>query len=440
MKVFKTALVLTLIGIVCGVAIGFTNYITEPIIERNAQARAREAYIGFFSDLTAIETEKVEGNTYVYEQVKIIKEDVLIGYVFKAKGTNPRGLIDLAVAVSLTGEVKGVKILESENTVGFWDQYNNPLSEKTGTLAELSGVDVIAGVTQSGDLINTLIGAAKAFGIEIIGGEVVVDPYENIFGANMTAVVDESFTATDILLKREIIKNSRDVIQGFAYTATGTVEGIPYHDGPARVTLLVGVDPAGKILGVETFVNEHTESYYNKHLPYFTNLKGKDLANYEDVDTIAGATISLGLIQDLLDAVKAVENPYVKVFGDFTSKETDSAFTVTETVTAKEIIKGEGGVVLGYAYTATGTATGIPGHDNPERVTLLVGVDKDGVILGVYTLESNHTPGFYWRHYPYFESLVGVNISTFDSVDTIAGATISLGLIQELLNAVKAVV
>ncbi|MDD4468343.1 MAG: hypothetical protein PHR29_00230, partial [Acholeplasmataceae bacterium] len=172
MKVFKTALVLTLIGIVCGVAIGFTNYITEPIIERNAQARAREAYIGFFSDLTAIETEKVEGNTYVYEQVKIIKEDVLIGYVFKAKGTNLRGLIDLAVAVSLTGEVKGVKILASENTVGFWDQYNNPLSEKTGTLAELSGVDVIAGVTQSGDLINTLIGAAKAFGIEIIGGEV----------------------------------------------------------------------------------------------------------------------------------------------------------------------------------------------------------------------------------------------------------------------------
>ncbi|MDD4203600.1 MAG: FMN-binding protein [Acholeplasmataceae bacterium] len=240
MKVFKTALVLTLIGIVCGVAIGFTNYITEPIIERNAQARAREAYIGFFSDLTAIETEKVEGNTYVYEQVKIMKEDVLIGYVFKAKGTNPRGLIDLAVAVSLTGEVKGVKILASENTVGFWDQYNNPLSEKTGTLAELSGVDVIAGVTQSGDLINTLIGAAKAFGIEIIGGE--------------------------------------------------------------------------------------------------------------------------------------------------------------------------------------------------------VGVDAEGVILGVYTLESNHTPGFYWRLYPYFESLVGVNISTFDSVDTIAGATISLGLIQELLNAVKAVV
>ena len=103
-----------------------------------------------------------------------------------------------------------------------------------------------------------------------------------------------------------------------------------------------------------------------KHLPYFTNLKGKDLANYEDVDTIAGATISLGLIQDLLDAVKAVENPYVKVFGDFISKETDSAFTVTETVTAKEIIKGEGDVVIGYAYTATGTATGIPGHDNPR--------------------------------------------------------------------------
>lgn len=439
MKIFKTALVLTLVGLVCGVAIGLTNYITEPIIERNAQARAREAYVGFFSDLTAIETEEVEGDTYVYEQIIIMKDDVLIGYVFKAKGTNPRGLIDLAVAVSLTGEVKGVKILASENTVGFWDQYNDPLAEKTGTLGELSGVDVIAGVTQSGNLINTLIGAAKTYALDIIGGEVVVDPYENIFGANTTAEVDESFTTTDVLTKREIIKNSRDVVQGFAYTATGTVEGIPYHDGPARVTLLVGVDLSGKILGVETLVSEHTESFYEKHLPYFTNLKGANIENYESVDTIAGATISLGLIQDLLDAVKAVENPYVKVFGDFTSKETDSAFTVTETITAKEIIKGEGDVVIGYAYTATGTATGIPGHDNPERVTLLVGVDADGVILGVYTLESNHTPGFYWKHYPYFESLAGVNISTFDSVDTIAGATISLGLIQELLNAVKAV-
>ncbi|MDD2574936.1 MAG: FMN-binding protein [Acholeplasmataceae bacterium] len=439
MKVFKTALVLTLVGLVCGVAIGLTNYITEPIIERNAQARAREAYVGFFSDLTAIETEEVEGDTYVYEQVKIMKDEVLIGYVFKAKGTNPRGLIDLAVAVSLTGEVKGVKILASENTVGFWDQYNDPLAEKAGTLGELSGVDVIAGVTQSGNLINTLIGAAKAYGLEIIGGEVVVDPYENIFGANTTAEVDESFTTTDILTKREIVKNSKDVVQGFAYTVTGTVEGIPYHDGPARVTLLVGVDLSGKILGVETLVSEHTESYYEIHLPYFTNLKGADLEDYKSVDTIAGATLSLGLIQDLLDAVKAVENPYVKVFGDFTSKEIDSAFTVTETITAKEIIKDEGDVVIGYAYTATGTATGIPGHDNPERVTLLVGVDTEGVVLGVYTLESNHTPGFYWKHYPYFESLVGVNISTFDSVDTIAGATISLGLIQELLNAVKAV-
>jgi Na+-translocating ferredoxin:NAD+ oxidoreductase RnfG subunit len=37
MKIFKTALVLTLIGIACGLLIGLSNMITAPIIEENAR-------------------------------------------------------------------------------------------------------------------------------------------------------------------------------------------------------------------------------------------------------------------------------------------------------------------------------------------------------------------------------------------------------------------
>ncbi|MCK9493641.1 MAG: FMN-binding protein, partial [Acholeplasmataceae bacterium] len=302
------------------------------------------------------------------------------------------------------------------------------------------GVDVIAGVTQSGDLINTLIGAAKAFGIEIIGGEVVIDPYETVFGAGVVVSLDETFTATEILTKREIVKKANDTMVGFAYTASGTVTGIPDHDGPARVTLLVGVDLSGNILGIETLESEHTPDYYNLHNPYFDNLSGVSIDSYETVDTVSGATLSRNLIKQLLTVVQAAENPYVKVFGSDTTKAVDDSFTVTETVTSKEIIKDAADTVIGYAYTATGTATGIPGHDNPERVTLLIGIDVDGKILGVYTLELNHTPGFYWKHYTYFQSLVGTELQTYESVDTIGGATISRDLIQELLNAVKAVV
>ncbi|MDD2259802.1 MAG: FMN-binding protein [Acholeplasmataceae bacterium] len=69
---------------------------------------------------------------------------------------------------------------------------------------------------------------------------------------------------------------------------------------------MVGIDTSGKIVGLQTLLSEHTSSYYDMHTPYFDNLSGVAIDSYETVDTISGATLSLNLIKQLLDAVKAV--------------------------------------------------------------------------------------------------------------------------------------
>ena len=148
MKIFKSAFVLTLIGIACGLLIGLTNLVTEPVIKNNELKAAKKAYEGFFPDLDDLEIVEVDG-TYVYEYVKLLKDEKVIGHAFRAKGTNQRGLIDLVVGADLEGKILGVKILSTENTPGYYDKYEGTDDEKYlvgikgDTLGSLDGIDNI---------------------------------------------------------------------------------------------------------------------------------------------------------------------------------------------------------------------------------------------------------------------------------------------------------
>ncbi|MCK9166688.1 MAG: FMN-binding protein, partial [Acholeplasmataceae bacterium] len=221
MKIFKTAIVLTLVGLLCGALIGTANYITAPIIEKNKEKEAMKAYEGFFPDLEGINEEEISaGKAYV--KVEILKNDEIIGYVFKAKGTNPRGLVDLAIAVDLEGNIKGVKILDTENTPGFWDQYVPKLNEIDGLIGDLKGVDNISGVTQTGALLNDLI---KDIVKEAIQYTIIIDEdllYKEVFDGFDSREEDETFEATDLVIKKEIIKDEDEEVIGYAYTLQGT--------------------------------------------------------------------------------------------------------------------------------------------------------------------------------------------------------------------------
>ena len=253
------------------------------------------------------------------------------------------------------------------------------------------------------------------------------------------------------ILQEKITLLDGDTEVGYVYVASDTATGIPLTQGESVLRLHVFVSKDSKIKGVVVDYSEHTPEYVEKLTPYFNNLKDADLIDYKKVDTVAGASaFTEPIVIKALDQVTklvtgrdpnpAVEiDPYEEVFGEYESKEEDSAFTTTETLTKKEIIKDTEGNVIGFAYTATGTREGIPYHDGPARVTLLVGVKEDGTVLGVYKLKVEHTASYFSYHDPFFENLKGKNISEYETVDTVAGATVSWGLIKELLDAVKGV-
>ena len=309
MKTLKTALVLTLVGLLCGALIGVANYITAPIIKQNAEKRAREAYKSFFTDLDAIEEHELDENT-VYVYIDIKQGESLLGYVFKAKGTNQRGLLDLAVAFDVDGKVVGVKILETENTAGFYDQY---IDDKNNTLVGLNNddglsVDNISGVTQTGNLINTLLKDISTSAKTHIKPTVEVDLYKDLFANKETVEVDTTFTPNEKVLKKEIIKDVDGNVLGSAYTLTGK-STTPLHDyddsGENFITLLVGVDADNKFTGVLIKETDHTKSYYELHDDYFNELVGT-LVSEAPVDNISGATITRTIIRELIDALKAV--------------------------------------------------------------------------------------------------------------------------------------
>ena len=313
MKILKTALVLTLVGLLCGAVIGAANFITEPIIKRNAELRAQKAYKSFFEDLDDMEEHEIEsGSVYVY--IKIKKGDQLLGYVFKAKGTNQRGLLDLGVAYDTEGKIVGIKILETENTAGFYDQY---IDDKNNTLVGIRTddaltVDKIGGVTQTGELLNKLLADINTASKEYVKPAVEVDPYLELFENKETVEEDTAFTKTDAVTKKEIVKDAEGTVLGHVYTVVDStskdpksnLKEIPYT-GEGKLEYLIGLDLENNIVGMYKVVNNHSGSYFNKYETALAALIGQP-ASDASLDNIADSTISGNALNRILEALKAV--------------------------------------------------------------------------------------------------------------------------------------
>lgn len=435
MKIFKTAIVLTLVGILCGALIGFANYITAPIIEENKQKEAMKAYQGFFSDLEGIEEKELNEGT-AYSVVEIIKDNKVIGYVFKAKGTNPRGLVDLAIAVDKDGEIVGVQILDTENTIGFYDQYIPVLDKISSSLGELDGVDIIGGVTQTGDLLNTLIkDIVKAAGDYIVL-EDTRTIYEKMFGENDKVNKE---TLEGILYLIEEVELNGEVL-GYIYYAKD-------ENNRGFIDLAVGVDLAGTIKGAQMVEHKQTPSFAERYFDSLEDLKNKDIDSNLEIDVDAGATETNQLLNKLLDKILERANDdltkriYESVFGEYETVVLDETFEKTELVIKKVIVKDSDDKVIGYGYYLEGlTDKNIPGHDEPSLLRLLVGLDEDNNILGITTVKHEHTPFYYNKYEAEFLKLVGTKLEKDDNVDMVGGSTISGTLITKLVEALKEVV
>ena len=323
MKIFKTALVLTLIGVACGILIGLSHQITDPIIQENLRKQELKAFSSLYPGLDeAKKVENLSGGSII-EVSGIYRDGALVGYVYKGFHNNAySSSVKALVGINVDGTIAGVELLALVQTTAA---HTNVVTENAKVYKgkNVSEIDLVALLVlqNASNIYDTTTGAS--YGSQsmrtilrdaiVLFNEnspaVVSTPYNKIFGPDVTNTEDTTFTATAIVIKKEIIKNASDVIIGYAYTLSSTKNtgtAVEYHeDENWKLTLLVGIDTENKIVGIETIEKGHTTEYYNYHLAYFTSLEDLDSKTFP-VDTVTGASFSRTHINELLDALKGV--------------------------------------------------------------------------------------------------------------------------------------
>lgn len=318
MKIFKTALVLTLIGIACGLLIGLSNEITAPVIAENKAKAELQAYASLFPGLDSADVIEVELQGTIYEAREVKKGGSVAGYLYKGSQTNSYGIVDLLVGIDKDGVFTGIEFLNLDQTASMKPAIEtNSLYYKGKNVTDLDLEDLVlfssgsnpydtaTGSSFGSTAMRTIIRDA----ILVFGGAepVVTDPHQLIYGVEVTKT-EEAITA-DKVTKKELIKDTNDVTLGYAYTVSSvknTGTAVEYNENQDwEMTLLVGLDENGVIVGIRVLDTDHSTGFYDRHNAYFTLLIGTNIQDYADVtNAITGASFSRGHILELLEALK----------------------------------------------------------------------------------------------------------------------------------------
>ncbi|MGI6360632.1 MAG: FMN-binding protein [Acholeplasmatales bacterium] len=300
------AVTFTLIGVLF--LIFFNGY------EKKKEVKVYKEYI---ESATSIKHESLE-NGLLSRKTTIYKGKEIVGYAYlgsdKVEGipltTGPKEL-RIEVVINTNKEIVGVRIDYSEHTADYMKYINQYFDKLPNTkLVDYKLVDEVAGASaKSMPIVRAILDQVT---ILVTGQEPnpkeLPDPYKDIFEAKETVEVDSTFTATEKVTKKEIIKDVNGNLLGYVYTLHGT-STTPLHDydeGSSNfIKLLVGVTADKKIVKVVVLETNHTTDYLNKHNVYFDSLKGVSVSD-APVDNVSGATVSRGIIRELIDALKAV--------------------------------------------------------------------------------------------------------------------------------------
>jgi Na+-translocating ferredoxin:NAD+ oxidoreductase RnfG subunit len=147
-----------------------------------------------------------------------------------------------------------------------------------------------------------------------------------------------------------------------------------------------------------------------------------------DSDYTSGATIVITtrtinqMMNDVALAFSTIDtgstNPLDAWFGAGHQMAPDATFTPTDNIIAKQIVSDSNGVVIGGYYHLRGTSEYNFDSGASGTINLYVGIDLDGVILGVDLPkdEYGHTTSnaYYPKVVTYANSTVGQNVKDFN--------------------------
>lgn len=196
-KIIKNTIILTIITLVSGVALGAVYEITKAPIA-NAQEQAKqEAYKQVFEDADsfddlevdakeaaeAVKVAGVDDGAEINEAVEAKQGGETIGYVITA--TDPNGYggdIQVSVGIQNDGTVNGIAILSINETAGlgmkasepeFYEQYSGKQTDhfyvsKDG--GEGEQIDAISGATITTRAVTGAVNASLGYYQNVLGG------------------------------------------------------------------------------------------------------------------------------------------------------------------------------------------------------------------------------------------------------------------------------
>jgi len=115
---FHYTLVLAMVSLVCGFAIGGVNAITQPIIENNIIEATNEAYRSVLPGYASSSELSISGDPKSIQNKLEVKDasDQKIGYIYKAYGTNRFGSMLIVVGIDNSGIITGAQFITINQT------------------------------------------------------------------------------------------------------------------------------------------------------------------------------------------------------------------------------------------------------------------------------------------------------------------------------------
>ena len=196
-KIIKNTIILTIITLVSGVALGAVYEITKAPIANAQEEAKQEAYKQVFEDADsfddlevdakeaaeAVKAAGVDGGAEINEAVGAKQGGETIGYVITA--TDPNGYggdIQVSVGIQNDGTVNGIAILSINETAGlgmkasepeFYEQYSGKQTDhfyvsKDG--GEGEQIDAISGATITTRAVTGAVNASLGYYQNVLGG------------------------------------------------------------------------------------------------------------------------------------------------------------------------------------------------------------------------------------------------------------------------------
>lgn len=379
----KSIVVLTSICAVISLLLAATNALTAPIIEKNQNAAANEALLVVMPDGTGFE--KIDISSYeLPATVDEAYKEAGGGYVVKLTTAGYSSGFVIMCGVNADGTVSGAVCLSSNETLGYEKTFGDNFAGKNSE--GVDAVDSISGATKTTAAYRNAVKDAINTATILGGGSVDIRSEEEILADNLSAALPVGEGKFTKLFLTEVIEGIDAV-----YTA---------ENGKGSVCVIgeqfIGVDENGTVV---------------------SGAEGDTAANVSAQMAVLHASeatvIDLSAYADLPSAL----------------------VSASKTATGNYILEMKG---AGY---------GINGGDDyhpasGEYIYIRVSMTKEGKIIDCLTLSQAETPNFgsACAEETFYGQFAGKTESDYDSVDGIAGATLTTnGYKKAILRAFESV-